>query len=142
MTRKVCRCRCSALAPSADRHFRTLQLGRQTRFFGATLVLAAHGVAGSPADVLSRQTDQSAAMDAGASDDAASPAWPTYLPNGQLDDPQVYTRPWTLGVAIKRDTLEGNEVLEYAGVEGESDVDLMVGIPAAVVEQEAGSEAK
>ena len=64
------------------------------------------------------------------------------MPNGQLDDPQVYTRPWTLGVNIKRDTLEGNRIFEYACVEGESDVDLMVGITAAVAEQEAGTEAK
>ena len=294
-------------------------MGRPTRFFGATLVLAALGVAGSPADVLSQQTAQSAAADAGASDDAASTDWPTYLPDGQpnieglwhyvggsvglnveelpnamggtrispsmvvdppdgippyhpwararrdevldnylrpnhaqvdpqnrgwpdgvprlnyyshfiqilqppgyvvmlyevqhefrvipldgrphpgsdiklwmgdsrgrwegntlvidvtnhndstrfsvvgdfhsdemrlterwtlvdpetieyratIDDPQVYTRPWTLGVTIKSDTLEGNEILEYAGVEGESDVDLMVGIAAAVAGQEA-----
>ena len=51
--------------------------------------------------------------------------------------PQVYAKSWTLGVTIKPVTLEG-----YAGVEGESDVDLMVGIPAAVAEQEAGSGAK
>ena len=51
--------------------------------------------------------------------------------------PQVYAKSWTLGVTIKPDTLEG-----HAGVEGESDVDLMVGIPAAVAEQEAGSGAK
>ena len=52
-----------------------------------------------------------------------------------INDPQVYTDPWSLGVTIKRDTLEGNEVLEYAGVEGEKDVDLMVDIPKAVENQ-------
>ena len=52
---------------------------------------------------------------------------------GTIDDPQVYTEPWTLGVTIKRDIggpfatggerLEGNEILEYAGVEGERSVE-------------------
>ena len=59
-----------------------------------------------------------------------------------IDDPQVYTAPWTLGITIKRDMggpfaaggeqLEGNEILEYAGVEGERDVEM-------VVEDEPGS---
>ena len=49
-----------------------------------------------------------------------------------IADPQVYTRPWTLGVTLKRDTVAGNEILEYAGVEGEKDAGLMVEIPAGV----------
>ena len=35
-----------------------------------------------------------------------------------IDDPKVYTKPWTLGVTHKR-TAAGTELLEYAGVEGE-----------------------
>ena len=35
-----------------------------------------------------------------------------------IDDPKVYTKPWTLGVTHKR-TPAGTELLEYAGVEGE-----------------------
>ena len=48
------------------------------------------------------------------------------------DDPQVYTRPWTLGITIKRNVSgfqpgseplpEGAELLEYAAVEGERNV--------------------
>ena len=48
-----------------------------------------------------------------------------------IDDPKTYTRPWTLGVTLGRSTLEGDEILEYAGVEGEKDAGLMVDIPAA-----------
>ncbi len=53
-----------------------------------------------------------------------------------VDDPQVYTGPWTLGITIKRDMggpfavggeqLDGNEILEYAGVEGERDVEMVI----------------
>jgi hypothetical protein len=34
-----------------------------------------------------------------------------------IDDPKVYTRPWTLGVTHKR-CPAGTEIMEYAGVEG------------------------
>lgn len=48
-----------------------------------------------------------------------------------IDDPQVYTRPWTLGVTMTRDRVPRNELLEYAGIEGERDAALMVEIPIA-----------
>ena len=35
-----------------------------------------------------------------------------------IDDPQVYTAPWTIGMTLTRG-LPGTELLEYAGVEGE-----------------------
>ena len=38
-----------------------------------------------------------------------------------IDDPKVYT-PWTLGATMKRGPA-GNEILEYAGVEGERSVE-------------------
>ena len=38
-----------------------------------------------------------------------------------IDDPNVYTRPWTIGVTHTRG-IPGNELLEYAGVEGDRDV--------------------
>jgi len=47
----------------------------------------------------------------------------------KIDDPKTYTKPWVLGVTIKRDTLPGNEIMEYSGVEGEKDANLMVEIP-------------
>ena len=47
----------------------------------------------------------------------------------KIDDPKTYTKPWVLGVTIKRDTLPGNELMEYSGVEGEKDANLMVEIP-------------
>jgi hypothetical protein len=36
-----------------------------------------------------------------------------------LTDPNVYTRPWTIAFALTRDTLPGNELMEFAAVEGE-----------------------
>ena len=54
-----------------------------------------------------------------------------------IDDPQVYTRPWTLGITIKRNVSgfqpgseplpEGAELLEYAAVEGERHVAAEIG---------------
>jgi hypothetical protein len=38
-----------------------------------------------------------------------------------IDDPKVYTGPWTLGVTHKR-LMPGSELMEYAGVEGDKDV--------------------
>ena len=38
-----------------------------------------------------------------------------------IDDPKVYTRPWTIAFPNKR-TPPGAELLEYAGVEGETAV--------------------
>ena len=35
-----------------------------------------------------------------------------------IDDPQVYTQPWTIAITNKR-TPPGTELLEYAGIEGE-----------------------
>ncbi len=45
-------------------------------------------------------------------------------------DPQVFTRPWTVAMTIRRLKDKGYELLEYAGVEGDKDSDLMVDIPA------------
>lgn len=39
-----------------------------------------------------------------------------------IDDPKVYTKPWTLGATMKLGPA-GNEILEYAGVEGERSVE-------------------
>jgi hypothetical protein len=36
-----------------------------------------------------------------------------------LTDPNVYTKPWTIAFALTRDTLPGNELMEFAAVEGE-----------------------
>ena len=45
-------------------------------------------------------------------------------------DPKVYSRPWTVAKTIKRVTDRGFEIMEYSGVEGEKDQELMVDIPA------------
>ena len=45
-------------------------------------------------------------------------------------DPQVFTRPWTVGMTIRRLKDRGYELLEYSGVEGDKDSHLMVDIPA------------
>lgn len=45
-------------------------------------------------------------------------------------DPQVFTRPWTVAMTIRRVKDKGYELLEYAGVEGDKDAHLMVDIPA------------
>ena len=36
-----------------------------------------------------------------------------------IDDPKVYTKPWTLGVKMTR-AKPGTEIFEYAGVEGDT----------------------
>ena len=51
-------------------------------------------------------------------------------------DPKVFTRPFTVAMTIKRLTESGFEIMEYSGVEGEKDANLMVDIPVAVKEQE------
>jgi hypothetical protein len=45
-------------------------------------------------------------------------------------DPQVFTRPWTVAMTIRRLKDKGYELLEYSGVEGDKDAHLMVDIPA------------
>ncbi len=45
-------------------------------------------------------------------------------------DPKVYSKPWTVAKTIKRVKDRGFEIMEYSGVEGEKDQDLMVDIPA------------
>ncbi len=49
-----------------------------------------------------------------------------------ITDPQVFTRPFTVGVTLKRVKQKNFEIMEYAGVEGEKDAHLMVDIPATV----------
>ena len=39
-----------------------------------------------------------------------------------IDDPKVFTRPWTLGIPLTR-TPPGTELVEYAGVEGEVSIE-------------------
>jgi hypothetical protein len=39
-----------------------------------------------------------------------------------LDDPKLYTRPWTMGFNIRREVRPGYEVLEFACWEGERDL--------------------
>ena len=62
----------------------------------------------------------------------------TYVDAGTLeyratiDDPQVYTRPWT--IAIRNVRVPGLELLEYAGVEGEQN--------AAIATEEAAARAQ
>jgi hypothetical protein len=50
-------------------------------------------------------------------------------------DPKVYTRPWTVAKTIKRVKDRNFEIMEYAGVEGEKDQDLMVDIPAKTLQR-------
>lgn len=53
-----------------------------------------------------------------------------------LEDPKVYSRPWTAGTTIKRIKEKGFELMEYSGVEGEKDAHLMVDIPATLKKAE------
>ena len=53
-----------------------------------------------------------------------------------IDDPTVYTKPWTLGVTMVRGP-EGNELMEHAGVEGDSGV-----ATAAAIREAKASESK
>jgi hypothetical protein len=39
-----------------------------------------------------------------------------------LDDPKLYTRPWTMAFNIRRETKPGYEILEFACWEGERDL--------------------
>jgi hypothetical protein len=43
-----------------------------------------------------------------------------------IDDPKVFTKPWTLGIPLAR-TMPGTELLEYAGVEGEVSIERVLG---------------
>ena len=45
-----------------------------------------------------------------------------------LEDPNVYTRPWTMTQTIVRVTEPGFELMEYSGVEGDKDAHYMVDI--------------
>jgi hypothetical protein len=58
--------------------------------------------------------------------------------SGTITDPQVFTRPFTVGVTLKRVTQKNFEIMEYAGVEGEKDAHLMVDIPATVERSKGG----
>lgn len=53
-----------------------------------------------------------------------------------LTDPKVYSRPWTVSHKILRHPDTAFELMEYAGVEGERDVNLMRGILDNVREQQ------
>jgi hypothetical protein len=53
-----------------------------------------------------------------------------------LEDPNVFSRPWTAGVTLKRIAQPGFELMEYSGVEGERDAHLMVDIPATLKQKE------
>lgn len=55
-------------------------------------------------------------------------------------DPKVFSRPFTVGMTLKRVKDPGFELMEYSGVEGEKDQHLMVDIPANV--KKAGEPAK
>jgi hypothetical protein len=48
-----------------------------------------------------------------------------------ITDPAVFTRPFTVGNTLRRVKDAGFEIMEYAGVEGERDAELMVDIPAS-----------
>lgn len=47
-----------------------------------------------------------------------------------FEDPKVFARPFTVGLEIKRVNEPGFEIMEYSGVEGEKDAQLMDDIPA------------
>ena len=55
-----------------------------------------------------------------------------------LEDPKVYSRPWTAGVTLKRIKEKGFELMEYSGVEGDKDAHLMVDIPATLNKPDPG----
>ena len=48
-----------------------------------------------------------------------------------IHDPTVFTRPWTIGLTLKRNTEPGFELLEEACIEGERDSKRMVHAPVA-----------
>ena len=49
-----------------------------------------------------------------------------------IEDPKVYARPWTVSNAMKRHKEPGYEIMEYAGVEDEKDVRVMLEPPSPV----------
>jgi hypothetical protein len=53
-----------------------------------------------------------------------------------LTDPNVFTRPFTVAMTIKRIAEPGYELMEYSGVEGEKDAHLMVDIPAMLKKEQ------
>lgn len=57
-----------------------------------------------------------------------------------IDDPNVYSRPWTMAQTIKRITYPGFELMEYSGVEGDKDAHLMVHIGENAEEDEEEKE--
>jgi len=56
----------------------------------------------------------------------------TIMHSATFEDPKVYTRPFTVAKTIKRVKDRGFEIMEYSGVEGEKDQELMVDIPASM----------
>ena len=52
----------------------------------------------------------------------------TIMVTATMEDPKVYSRPWTVGERVKRITEPGFEIMEYAGVEGDRDSHLQVDI--------------
>jgi hypothetical protein len=53
-----------------------------------------------------------------------------------IDDPNVFTRPWTVSKKIAREKDRTFEIMEYAGVEGDRDGTLMVEIPENVKDKD------
>lgn len=49
-----------------------------------------------------------------------------------FEDPKVFSRPFTVAKTIRRVKDPGFEIMEYSGVEGEKDQELMVDIPASL----------
>lgn len=56
----------------------------------------------------------------------------TIMLTATLEDPKVFSRPWTVGDTIKRISEPGFELMEYSGVEGDRDANLQVDIPATL----------
>jgi hypothetical protein len=52
-----------------------------------------------------------------------------------LTDPSVFSRPWTVARKIKREKDPSFEIMEYSGVEGDRDHNLMVDIPGSAQDQ-------
>jgi hypothetical protein len=52
-----------------------------------------------------------------------------------IDDPKVYTRPWTIAFDKTRNKTAGFQLMEYAAIEGERDVQMMLEIPRIAAQQ-------